>query len=192
MLSTIMQQLPKKRPTHAAITLHESFEHRIHVVAFLLGYANTTAFIYSLLENAEQQNIAEVEPETTTSGRSVFFAKHKGLKIGELVKSSKELTKSEQKEIVAFRFYVNKNLKNAIDMLTKKSPYSYYSDFIIAMIVEVEKRHSQQIDSYLATLRKHTESVKRNERKKNPVPILPKIIKQNERKPIANRVQTAQ
>lgn len=180
-------QHSKKRSTHAALTLHESFEHRIHVMAFLLGYANTTAFIYSLLENAEEQSIAEVEPETTSSGRSVFFAKQKGLKIGEVVKSSKQLTQSEKNKIVALRFYVNKSLKATIDSLTEKSPYTYYSDFIIAMIVEVEKRHSKQIDSYLSILREHTESVKRNERKKNPVPILPKKFKRNENT-ITNRV----
>ncbi len=154
-----MQQLKKRLP-QIPITLHENFEERVRIIAFLLGFNNATDFLIFLIETADQQMIAKAELQPTHSNRKVFFAKEKGL-----------VEKDANK--ILLRFHASPESRQRLIKLTKMYKFKNYSDFVIAMLVEIVNRHKDEIKAYLNQLAFFSKKVQKNERNMNPTPILP-------------------
>ncbi|WP_375560209.1 hypothetical protein ACE193_21255 [Bernardetia sp. OM2101] len=154
-----MQQ-PKKRLPQIPITLHEDFEERVRIIAFLLGFNNATDFLIFLIETADQQMIAKAEKKSTHSNRKVFFPQEKGLV-------------EKDSPTILLRFHATPECHKQLLRLTKIYGFKYYSDFIIAMLVEIVARHQDEIQSYLQQLAMYSNIVQKNEKKMNATPILP-------------------
>lgn len=168
-----MQQ-SKKRPPQIPITLHENFEERVRIIAFLLGFKNATDFLIFLIETANQQMIAKAEKKLTHSKRKVFFPKEKGLV-------------EKDSPTILLRFHASLECHKQLLRLTKMYGFKYYSDFIIAMLVVIVERHNDEINNYLQQLEMYTRKVQRKEKKINPTPILPPKLKTHD----TNRVQVS-